>query len=717
MTQKHNASSTFASENEKVLQAVVLADSFNERFMPITLDRPRCLLPLVNVPIIEYTFEFLAISGVQEVILFCRAHADQIKQYISKSRWSRPTSSMNIQLVMNNECMSMGDALRDIDARSIIHGDFILVCGDVVSNINLTKALTLHKQRRQEDRSYIMTMVLKETSPFHRSRERCECGIFALESSTGECIAYEPIETETLESITLPLMRLSTAKELVVRYDLMDCQIDICSVNVLALYTENFDYQDVRKDFLRGVLTSDILGVKVATHIVSHDYASRVRSPHLYDSISRDIIERWVFPIVPEADLLDEHSYSYRRGHIYIGPDVVLSRSAVLGNNVVLGAGVSVGENAIIRNSVIGPQCRIGSDVVIENAYIWDSCSIENGSKIFSSILADNVRVRASTVVNVGCLVTSNITLGPRTEIPKHTRVAKLGEHIDLALKQLGIGDGEDIESLTAKQKYLGEGSDGVVWEGSIDEGVGNESGEPDDPAIREERRAAFEMGAHFHGSRPVFEDAWSDDDDEVGEYGEEEDYLRGTSDDASASFDRTQDPCRSTYGRNLSKFMHDAFDLMRHAIEADYVVDNAQLELNSLKFSCNATFAECRHVIVQALFDFFGDQTRVDKLIAKWSPLLLRFTQGVGEQVDLIDTIQWACQNHPGLERSFFTIIPLLYKTDVIDQDAVISWYNTNEPSKSLYVRQIRGFVQWLLQDDEDDDADEDDDEGTEED
>jgi hypothetical protein len=29
------------AEEDKVLQAVVIADSFNERFMPITLDKPR----------------------------------------------------------------------------------------------------------------------------------------------------------------------------------------------------------------------------------------------------------------------------------------------------------------------------------------------------------------------------------------------------------------------------------------------------------------------------------------------------------------------------------------------------------------------------------------------------------------------------------------------------------------------------------------------------
>ena len=31
------------AEEDKILQAVVIADSFNERFMPITLDKPRVI--------------------------------------------------------------------------------------------------------------------------------------------------------------------------------------------------------------------------------------------------------------------------------------------------------------------------------------------------------------------------------------------------------------------------------------------------------------------------------------------------------------------------------------------------------------------------------------------------------------------------------------------------------------------------------------------------
>jgi translation initiation factor eIF-2B subunit epsilon len=60
-------------EGRNVLQAVLLADSFTQRFRPISVERPKMLLPLVNVPMIEYTLEWLATNKVQEV----RDHASR----------------------------------------------------------------------------------------------------------------------------------------------------------------------------------------------------------------------------------------------------------------------------------------------------------------------------------------------------------------------------------------------------------------------------------------------------------------------------------------------------------------------------------------------------------------------------------------------------------------------------------------------------------------
>jgi hypothetical protein len=74
-------------KKEEVLQAVILADSFAVRFRPFTAKQPKVLLPLVNVPMLEYALEFLCTNKVQEVFIFCCAHAAQVTGYINNSHW------------------------------------------------------------------------------------------------------------------------------------------------------------------------------------------------------------------------------------------------------------------------------------------------------------------------------------------------------------------------------------------------------------------------------------------------------------------------------------------------------------------------------------------------------------------------------------------------------------------------------------------------------
>jgi hypothetical protein len=58
-------------ESSKTLaQALILADSFNHRFTPITLEIPRTLMPLVNVPMLDYCIEFLVCLSLCVYVCF-----------------------------------------------------------------------------------------------------------------------------------------------------------------------------------------------------------------------------------------------------------------------------------------------------------------------------------------------------------------------------------------------------------------------------------------------------------------------------------------------------------------------------------------------------------------------------------------------------------------------------------------------------------------------
>ncbi|CAG8786163.1 14276_t:CDS:10 [Dentiscutata erythropus] len=393
-------------ESESILQAVVLADSFNERFRPITLDTPRCLLPLCNTPLIEYTLELLAVAGVQEVYLFCKEHSETINNYIKKSKWSRSYFPIRIITIVTPEARSVGDALRELDAKQLINSDFILINGDVVSNIHLEKVLEAHRDRKSVDGNTIMTMVVKEASPFHRTRSLGESPIFVLDTKTNECVHCESVEL-------YPRKRRMT----------MDMEIDICSVEVPALFTENFDYQDIRKDFVHGILTSDLLGKTIYCHLVKDVYAARARNLHTYDAISKDVLSRWTYPIVPDSNLQEGDSYEFMRGHIYKEKDGSLSRSCSLGEKVLIGAGTEIAENVKITNSVIGRRVTIGPNVEINGAYIWDDV-----------------------------VIGPNVTLEPYTKLTKHKKTSE------------SDNEGEESNEGAYDSTLIGEKGQGYIW-------------------------------------------------------------------------------------------------------------------------------------------------------------------------------------------------------------------------------------------------------------
>jgi translation initiation factor eIF-2B subunit epsilon len=115
---------------------------------------------LVNAPLLDYTLEWLAVNAVEEVFVFCCAHAEQVEAHLAAAGWLR-RRKMVVHSVVATNCLSAGDALRLLDHRDIIKNDFILVSGDVVSNARLAPALEAHRRRRAADKSALLTLVMR----------------------------------------------------------------------------------------------------------------------------------------------------------------------------------------------------------------------------------------------------------------------------------------------------------------------------------------------------------------------------------------------------------------------------------------------------------------------------------------------------------------------------------------------------------------------------
>ena len=169
--------------------------------------------------------------------------------------------------------------------------------------------------------------------------------MFVLDAETSECLHYEPVTRYPRTSIArVPREILAEHPEVEIRNDLIDCCIDVCSVEVSdhcicprigvqfpqvpSLFQDNFDYLDIRRDFVHGVLTSDLLMKSIHCYIAKDGYAARAKDTRSYDSVSKDILSRWTFPLVPDDNHPDGQVYEHLRGNRYIAKDnsVVLAR-------------------------------------------------------------------------------------------------------------------------------------------------------------------------------------------------------------------------------------------------------------------------------------------------------------------------------------------------------------------------------------------------------
>ena len=265
-------------QKEKV-QAVVLGDSFSRQFRPITYAMPKVLMPLANVPMIEYTLEFLAAGGVQEVFIFCCAHAAEVERYIRETDLERRLATLAVHVIVSaGPCHSAGDALRELNELQLIKSEFVLIPGDVVANFERARIIAAHKARRELDRAAVLTTLMKRVPAHHRSRRAGENMIVALGGETGRLLMYDDVSkhADGEHKIKLPIDLLQETDRLQLHADLYDTHVDVCTPELLVLLQDNFDWQahatkamrdhwrawfsrwpgaqDLRRDLISGVL-------------------------------------------------------------------------------------------------------------------------------------------------------------------------------------------------------------------------------------------------------------------------------------------------------------------------------------------------------------------------------------------------------------------------------------------------------------------------------
>mmetsp|Transcript_7957 Transcript_7957/g.12456 ORF Transcript_7957/g.12456 Transcript_7957/m.12456 type:complete len:772 (-) Transcript_7957:4161-6476(-) len=747
------------SKREQPLQAVLLADSFTRSFRPLSLDKSKVLCPLNNVTMIDYAIEFLAGAGVEELFVVCLD--DDVEEYVYRNTWTKLL--MQVTVVKDSSLTNAGDALRELDKRNLVQSDpFILMHGDTVTNVDIKPALLAHKIRHKKDSAAMMTLLLKEAggwksgarpifSPLRPSQDDLVIGLDPCKEN--RILVYE--DRSQAKSTSIPCSFFKSHSQIDLRCDLLDCGIDICSPDVLARFSDEFDYRDIRREFVTNSVAEEEEGLqnKIHGHILgSHEYAARVHDFATYAAVSRDLLLRWCYPVVPDnlpSGYERHYRYVLQRHYVYREEKkgrTKIGRAATLQGPSLIGSHCIVGDHCIIESTVLGHECQIGSNAVVKGCHLWGNVVVEEGATVQESILGQNVIVRSGAKIGVGCLIGQGCIIGKNVVLPKFTRVTlkedtdgdddfddfddDSDDHEASFIEETKAEEDSSKEAVISDHDIVGPDGQGRVWTPPFDEFHDDDDDDETSSAldVLNSQSIGFDRTELYRERMELqVEDLTDFDAVEMVDQSIEnyEDGAVVFCGDPSHSQDGFQ-----TIGRQRGVDVVKELRLICLEHETSAPIENLAIELNSFKFSQNASYADCTMAAMLAILERMEitSSMKAGKLVAilkaqmeYWSPLLQKMSIGIEEEKGIIKALEYAATNGGdtgstlSTQPNFRFVLQTLHDEDLLSCETILSWAaerrgdeNSDIDVASLFLQQpTQDFLEWLEESDDESDDD----------
>jgi NDP-sugar pyrophosphorylase family protein len=154
------------------MKALVLAAGHGTRLRYLTLNRPKPMLPLCGKPLLSHIIAWLRCQNIHQIAINLHHHPGKIIDYFGDGY------EHGVSLVYSWEDQLLGTAGATKRLQSFLDEPFVLVYGDVATNLRLARLLTvLHDQQNCLQRmAPLMALAL------HQVPNPTECGIASLDT-------------------------------------------------------------------------------------------------------------------------------------------------------------------------------------------------------------------------------------------------------------------------------------------------------------------------------------------------------------------------------------------------------------------------------------------------------------------------------------------------------------------------------------------------------
>jgi mannose-1-phosphate guanylyltransferase len=346
------------------LKAVLLVGGLGTRLRPLTNERPKSIVPVLNKPVLEHTIAYLKHYGIRDIVITLNYLPEVIEEYFGDG------TDFGVKLTYFMEEEPRGTAGAVKNAESYLDGPFFVLNGDIFTDLNLMDMLSFHRKRKA---TATIALTQVENPSAYGVVETTD------KSRVKRFIEKPPPGTETTNWIN--------AGTYILEREVLDMVPPGCSYM-----------------FERGLFPQLLQTGRPVFGYQYKGYWLDMGTPAHYREINRDFMQ----------SRLNCMLYNNISKPIYDKKNLRIPKTAVITPPVIIDDGCSIGEGVrIIGPSAIGRNCRIQAHAVIEDSIIWDGVTIGAGTHIKGSVISNGTVIPDNEVVENSIITPGQTILLP----------------------------------------------------------------------------------------------------------------------------------------------------------------------------------------------------------------------------------------------------------------------------------------------------------------
>ncbi|MDD9369421.1 MAG: mannose-1-phosphate guanyltransferase [Acidimicrobiales bacterium] len=357
------------------MKAVIMAGGEGTRLRPLTSNAPKPMMPIANAPMMEHIVTLLREHGFDDIVVTVAFLANHIRNYFGDG------SELGVRMVYATEETPLGTAGSVLNARDELDERFLVISGDVLTDIDLGAIARFH-----EEKGALATIGLTPVE------NPLEFGIvITREDGSIERFLEKPTWGQVFS--------------------------DTINTGIFVLEPEIFDYieSDRSVDFSSDVFPRLLADDKPLYGAVVEGYWEDVGTLEAYVRAHKDVLDGKVEVQIPGFEISDGvyvgegadiHPDARIEGPVLIGDYCRVEGNARLGEYTVLGTNVRVRTGADLQRAVIHDNTYIGEGVRLRGTTVGRSCDLRNGVRGEEGVvLGDECFVGEQAVLSAGVKV------------------------------------------------------------------------------------------------------------------------------------------------------------------------------------------------------------------------------------------------------------------------------------------------------------------------